>query len=189
MTHNRYKDKQYKEARNNYEQFLLLESRKSMTSLKNSSQIEMEDKTNITNNTEIPNKLRAFIGLAKVHSKEKNYKQAESILKGVLLDEGEDSVSKSSDVIRKILVKLYEKQGKLYESETVYKRLYEGRSHTYNTLEKQAEKLMQVENLEEAQVLFKQADQYKVREIQILAYFCFAARTRRHIRSRIFILL
>ncbi|PRP85215.1 TPR repeat-containing protein [Planoprotostelium fungivorum] len=166
LGHIDYKDKRLKEARNNYEQFLLLESRK--TNVRGNSGIELEEGTTLAPNSNdtIPNKIRAFIGLAKVHAKEKNFKQAESILKGILLDQGDDE--KTAEVIRTALVNVYEKQGKLYESETIYKRLYEERNHTYNTLETQAEKLMSVDSLPEAQVLFKQALDMKESALPIL---------------------
>eukprot|EP01117_Protostelium_nocturnum_P011606 TRINITY_DN4214_c0_g1_i2.p1 TRINITY_DN4214_c0_g1~~TRINITY_DN4214_c0_g1_i2.p1 ORF type:complete len:420 (+),score=154.23 TRINITY_DN4214_c0_g1_i2:139-1398(+) len=156
LGHIEYKENHFAESRNNYEQFLLLESRKSLPGLVS---IEFDDgtpKKPAVDSSGIPYNLRAFIGLAKVHAKEKNYKQAESILKGVLLDQGESDQKPAAELIRDTLVKIYEQQNKFYEAENVFKRLYDTKNHTFTTLESQAEKLIQAENLQEAQVLFKQ---------------------------------
>eukprot|EP01117_Protostelium_nocturnum_P011605 TRINITY_DN4214_c0_g1_i1.p1 TRINITY_DN4214_c0_g1~~TRINITY_DN4214_c0_g1_i1.p1 ORF type:complete len:567 (+),score=212.50 TRINITY_DN4214_c0_g1_i1:139-1839(+) len=168
LGHIEYKENHFAESRNNYEQFLLLESRKSLPGLVS---IEFDDgtpKKPAVDSSGIPYNLRAFIGLAKVHAKEKNYKQAESILKGVLLDQGESDQKPAAELIRDTLVKIYEQQNKFYEAENVFKRLYDTKNHTFTTLESQAEKLIQAENLQEAQVLFKQALEMKESTLPVL---------------------
>ncbi len=63
---------------------------------------------------------------------------------------------------RRNLVRVYESQGKLYEAEQIYKRMYDDVNHHVKTLDRKAEKFISEGKFVEAQNLLKEA--YKIKE-------------------------
>jgi len=120
------------------------------------------------------------IKIAKVFMKQSKFKDSEILLKGIINRPPKqlDGATEIVDYCRKALVKVYELQGKLYESEMLYKRPLDEIWSSFQTLEKNAEKLMMDGSFEQAQDLFK--DELKLKSEALPILQCLAELYTRH---------
>jgi len=109
--------------------------------------------------------MKSLIGLAKIYAHRGQFKKAEAILKNILLEGHDESVVHWA---RRTLAKVYEMQGKLYEAEMVFKRLYDERRSSFLDLEAKAEKAIRQSEFNIAQHLFKEALQLKESSLPLM---------------------
>lgn len=118
--------------------------------------------------------LKTQLGLAKVYRKEGKLSKAELLCKGITnrpaFDDHGDREEESVlvDKARHLLCKIYEAQGKYYESETLYKRRWEDLCYRFQEMEKTAEVNIKNQKYQEAQQLFKNALSLKEAALPVL---------------------
>eukprot|EP01118_Nematostelium_gracile_P011783 TRINITY_DN4239_c0_g1_i3.p1 TRINITY_DN4239_c0_g1~~TRINITY_DN4239_c0_g1_i3.p1 ORF type:complete len:462 (+),score=129.82 TRINITY_DN4239_c0_g1_i3:162-1547(+) len=99
----------------------------------------------------------AHVKLGKILMKENKFSESEALLKSIINRPPKqmEGAAKELEYCRKTLSKVYEVQGKLYESEMLYKRLVDDIWSSFQVLEKNAQQLMLDGSFEQAQELFK----------------------------------
>jgi tetratricopeptide (TPR) repeat protein len=119
--------------------------------------------------------IKTMILLSKIYIKLHKFFKAESILLNILQSipfEKQKNLEDDEYILieqcRKLLIKIYEKQGKINNSALFYKNIYDEMNNSYKFLEEEAEKLMKKGNLTEAQKLFKEALFQKERILPII---------------------